>query len=51
MEKVFLKILQIRREKPLLKSIFNKVVAGTWPATLLKRESNISVFAKVLQKF
>ena len=38
------------QEKPVLKFLYNKV-AGTWPATLLKRESNVSVFLWILQIF
>ena len=33
-----------------LEPLFNNV-AGTWHATLLKRESNTSVFAKTLRTF
>ena len=43
-KKLFLKFCNIYKKTPVLESLFNKV-AGllTWPATLLKRDCNISV--------
>ena len=40
---VFLKISQIYRKKPVLKSLFKKV-AGPWPTTLLKKKATTQVF-------
>ena len=37
-----IKVLNIHRKKPMLESIFNKVL-GRRPATLLKRDSNTGV--------
>ena len=48
-EKMSLKILQIHRKTPVLKSLFNKVT-DTLLATLTEGESNTSAFSWISQK-
>ena len=45
LKKMFLKILRISQETPVLESLFNKVV-DLRPVSLLKRDSNTGVFLR-----